>query len=210
MLDAAQFWDKMAESYARSPIGDMDAYEYTLGRTRSYLSADDHVLELGCGTGSTALLLAPHVAQIDATDISQNMITIAQGKAKEAGIINADFKAADAISASDQRYDAVLAFNLLHLIEDVDATLASIAAQTKPGGLFISKTVCKPNGGLSFKHRLMFLALPLMQMIGKAPFVRFSEIADWDARVEAAGFKIIETGNHPIAPPSRYIVARKL
>ena len=54
-----------APKYAKSPIKDVPAYEYTLGRTRSYLKPTDAVLELGCGTGGTALKLADAVAHLD-------------------------------------------------------------------------------------------------------------------------------------------------
>jgi len=47
-----------------------------------------------------------------------------------------------------------------------------------------------------------------MQWLGKAPYVRFMEIAELEHIISSEGFKIIETGNYP--PPSRYIVARKV
>jgi ubiquinone/menaquinone biosynthesis C-methylase UbiE len=53
----------------------------TLDCTRKHLSASDNVLEVGCGTGTTALLLAPSVKQITASDISSRTIEIAREKA---------------------------------------------------------------------------------------------------------------------------------
>src|SRR5690606_31668869 len=76
--DDARFWDRAARKYARDPIKDMIGYERTLDRTVQLLRASDVVLELGCGTGTTALKLAPHVARIVAADVSQEMIAIAQ------------------------------------------------------------------------------------------------------------------------------------
>ena len=70
MQDATLFWDRIAPKYAKSPVRDQQAYEATLARTRSYLGAEDKVLELGCGTGSTALILADAVAEYTATDLS--------------------------------------------------------------------------------------------------------------------------------------------
>lgn len=210
MQNAATFWDKAAEKYARSPISDMDAYEYTLERTRSYLKATDTVLEVGAGTGSTALLLAPNVAHIHATDISAEMTRIARAKAEAEGITNASFATEDTLTTGEPIYDVILAHNLLHLVEDVDAALDAISSRLKPGGLFVSKTVCKPTGGLPLKMRLMFLAIPVMQWLGKAPYVRFTPVEDWDALIESKGHKLLETGNHPVAPPSRYVVAKKL
>ena len=91
MQTAETFWDKNAEKYSRSPVKNVPAYERTLERTRSYLSADDEVLELGCGTGSTALLLADAVKHITGSDISANMIGIARAKAQDKKTANVTF-----------------------------------------------------------------------------------------------------------------------
>ena len=77
MPNDAKFWDKIAAKYAKSPIKNMEAYNQTMDRTKSHLAKDDSVLEVGCGTGSTALLLADSVQHITASDISANMIDIA-------------------------------------------------------------------------------------------------------------------------------------
>lgn len=212
MTNEAAFWDGIAARYAKSPIRDMDAYEYTLGRTRSHLGGDDSVLELGCGTGSTALLLADGVRRIVASDLSPKMIEIGREKARQKGTSNVEFVVAD---VSDPKlagtpFDAVLALNLLHLIPDLPRALADIHGLIRPGGLFISKSVCRPDRALPLKLRLMTWALPILQMLGKAPYVNLMRISELEAQVTAAGFEIIESGNHPVMPPSRYIVARRL
>lgn len=211
MQDAITFWDKTAERYARSPIRDMESYEYTLGRTRSYLKQSDDVLEVGCGTGSTALLLAENVRHLTASDLSPNMIAIGKRKAAAKGITNISFVASDVLGDGINRgpYDVVLALNLIHLLQDTPAVMRHFFTLVKPGGHFISKTVCKPGSGTPLRLRLMLAALPLMQWLGKAPFVKFMEIAELEAHVVDAGFEIVETGNHPAAPPNRYIVARR-
>lgn len=212
MQNAAQFWDKVAEKYARSPIADMDSYTTTLERTRSYLSPDDNILEIGCGTGSTALLLAGNVGQITASDLSANMTSIGSEKAQAQGISNVKFVAAELFDSTIENgpYDCVLAFNLLHLLKDTPAALERINGLLKPGGTFISKTVCQPGSRAPLKFRLIKMILPLMQWIGKAPYVNFMEIAELEGMISDGGFKIIETGNYPASPPSRYIVARKI
>lgn len=209
MQQAVEFWDNNAEKYSKSPIRDMGAYEYTLGRTRSYLSETDRVLEVGCGTGSTALLLAPDVTHITASDLSENMIRIAERKALEEDVSNVSFIASDLFgSALNQGpYDAVLALNLIHLLEDTPAAMKRFSELVKPGGMFISKTVCKPGKGTHLKFRLMLMIVPIMQLLGKAPFVKFIEIPELERHITDAGFKIIETGNYP--PPGRFVIAKK-
>ncbi len=207
MANSTNFWDGVAEKYSKSPIKDVPAYEYTLGRTRSYLKSTDTVLELGCGTGGTAIDLAKNVAQMTATDVSGAMLDFGRAKAKETP--NIAFERCDVADAPKGPFDVVMAFNLIHLIPDTDAALTNIHARLKPGGLFISKTPCNPERRAPLGYRLLRLAIPVMQLVGKAPFVRFMDVAAWDAKVTAAGFEIIESGNHPAHPPSRYLVARK-
>lgn len=212
MQNKAKFWDDAAEKYAQSPIADMDSYNATLDRTRSYLTKTDRVLELGCGTGSTALLLAPHVSHITASDISSNMLEIAREKVQVDGISNTEFITADLFDEKLETtpYDSVLALNLLHLVNDLPAALHRINMLLKPGGTFISKTFCPSGERMTFKLSLMKMALPLAQMLGKAPYVNFMGISDLENAIISAGFKIVETGNYPASSPTRYIVAQKI
>lgn len=196
------FWDKAAPKYAKAAISDQAAYEYTLGRTRAHLSKTDQVLELGCGTGSTALLLAPDVGHYTATDYAAGMIDIARAKPGDAD--NITFEVMDQIPETGG-YTAVLGFNLFHLIPDMERRFAEIHALLPDGGLFISKTPCIKGGGI--KWLLIGMILPLMQALGKAPFVGRFTAATLENAITSAGFDIIESGDHPA--PSRYIVARK-
>lgn len=201
MTDAA-FWDRAAPKYAKSKISDMPAYEETLARVRSHLSPTDTALELGCGTGSTALLLRDSVAAYSASDISTGMIEIARAKD---GAAHIDFRVAgtDAASYPDLNPNVILAFNLLHLVPSFEATLTEIHQMLPNGGLFISKT---PAIGQKWYYRPIVGAL---RLIGKAPFVRFLTVEDVDREIEAAGFQIVETGLYPPKTPSRFVVARK-
>lgn len=210
MQNAEEFWDNTAEKYAKSQIADMDSYTYTLGRTRSYLSADDKVLEFGCGTGSTALLLAKDVLHITASDLSSNMTEIGSNKARDQGVTNIKFVTSDIYSSEFENgsYDAVLAHNLLHLLEDLPSAIVQIRNLLKPGGTFISKTPCQSEKPMPFKFRIMMAVLPLMQWVGKAPYVNIPQIKNLEEIMTSNGFKIVECGNHPA--PGRYIVATKI
>ncbi len=206
MHTAEQFWDSVADKYAKSPIKDMTAYEKTIERTRAHLSKDDMVLELGCGTGSTALLLAPSVRHITATDISSRMVQIAEEKVEDQGIENVEFlQSTHTGDALTEPFDAVLAYNYLHLLENPAEEIARVQALLKPGGVFISKTVC-----LIGRYRLVRLILPLMRLFRMAPAnVSFLKPEAVDAMMKDAGFQIVETGNYPTAPVAHFVVARK-
>jgi ubiquinone/menaquinone biosynthesis C-methylase UbiE len=205
----ARFWDRIARKYAADPIKDMEGYERTLERTRHYLRAGDTVLELGCGTGTTALKLAPHVSRLLATDLSAEMIAIAQEKAAARAGDNAEFAVAVPERAPwpDGAFDAVLAFNLWHLVADRAAALAHVHRVLKPGGLLVSKTPC-----LGEMNPLIRLAVPVMQLFGKAPYVAIFSADALQREIEAAGFAIVERARHGSGrkeEPRIFLVARK-
>lgn len=207
-IDDARFWDRTARKYAADVIADPAGYERTLERTQHYLKAGDAVLEVGCGTGTTALRLAPCVARLVATDVSGEMIAIAREKAAAQGCANAVFEAAraDAPDRPDGSFDAVLAFNVLHLVAARAAVLRNIHRLLKPGGLFISKTPCLAQMGLPVR-----LLVPVMQAIGKAPHVAFFTDAELEREITAAGFKIVERARHGTRGKDTrpFLVARK-
>ncbi|PIV74479.1 MAG: hypothetical protein COW55_09100 [Rhodobacteraceae bacterium CG17_big_fil_post_rev_8_21_14_2_50_65_11] len=207
MPGAATFWDRFAPKYAASPIRDVPAYEATLQHTTQHLAANDRVLEIGCGTGSTALRLAPHVAQYVASDLSGEMLAIAREKAEAAGQGNLSFEqaAADCGQLPEGPFDAVLAFSILHLLDDLDRGLSEVRAVLKPGGLLISKTVCL--GGVLIVLRPVVGA---MARFGKAPHLRFLTGAQLRARIEAAGFEIVESRDFHNSSKRVHFVARKI
>lgn len=188
-----RFWDRSSKRYARSRISDQAGYERTRERTSALLKPDDRVLELGCGTGTTALRLAGPVDSYLATDISAGMVAIAEEKRAESPIAGLTFRVATAetLVAEAERFDAVLGFNYLHLVRDLSGTLRRIHALLAPGGLFISKTPC-----LGDMNPLIKLALPFMQMIGKAPHAGVFSAQKLASLISAAGFEILSTERH--------------
>jgi ubiquinone/menaquinone biosynthesis C-methylase UbiE len=205
----ARFWDRAARKYAAAPIGDTAGYERTLARTREYLKPGDDALEFGCGTGTTALKLAPSVARYVATDISPEMIAIAREKAGKEGVGNAEFAVAtpDAAPWPNASFDAVMAFNLLHLVTGRAEALADAHRLLKPGGLFISKTPC-----LKEMNPLIRLVVPVMQAFGRAPYVAFFSARELEQEIEAAGFEIVERARHASRGKDAriFLVARKV
>jgi ubiquinone/menaquinone biosynthesis C-methylase UbiE len=205
----ARFWNRVARKYAASPITDMAGYERTLERTRYYLKSTDAVLEIGCGSGTTALKLAPSVARIVGADISSEMIAIAREKAAAEGHGNTEFEVATPETAPwpDESFDMALAFNVLHLLPHREAALQTVRRLLKPGGLFISKTP-----SLGEMNPIFRAIVPVMQAFGQAPYVAFFSGAELDQDVAAAGFEIVERARHGSRrKDSRpFLVARRL
>lgn len=205
--DDARFWDRIARKYAADPIKDMAGYERSVARIRSSLAPTDSVFELGCGTGTTALQLAPHVTSIVATDISKEMISIAREKGASAGCRNVNFTVATGhrLPSADAAFDVVLALNVLHLVRDRGEVLAEVRRILRPGGLFISKTPCIGEMNMAIR-----LAIPVARAIGKAPHVETFTAHALEASIAAAGFDIVETMRHGSTrkDPRIFVVAR--
>lgn len=211
-MEAAQFWNRVAERYARSPIADPEAYEATLRRARAHLKTTDNALELGCGTGTTAMRLADAVNHYTASDCASAMLEIGREKARDAGAANLDFELSqiDARNPEFGRFDVVLAFNVLHLLPNLPGTLRQISAALPPGGRFISKTPCWPESAVPLKYRALSTLLPLMRLLGKAPrHVNLRPVGELETLFRVVGFELIEVGDYPAHPPSHFIVAQK-
>jgi ubiquinone/menaquinone biosynthesis C-methylase UbiE len=207
----ARFWNRTSRNYAKGAIADPAGYARTLDRTRALLKPDDNVLELGCGTGTTALRLAGEVRSYLATDISTEMIAIANEKlaaATNPPIPTLTFRTttAEALAPDTTQFDAVLGFNYLHLVRDLPGTLRHIHTLLAPDGLFISKTPC-----VGEMNPLIRLALPAMRAIGKAPYAGVFRAAALRQYIDAAGFDILAVENHASKGNDNrpYIVARK-
>lgn len=192
-MDDARFWDRFARRYAASKIKDEAGYERTLARTVELIRDMPSVLEVGCGTGTTALRLAPSVGQLLATDISGGMIAIAKEKAAAQGCTNVSFAVAspETVEAGEGAFDAVLAFNLLHLLRDRAAALAHLRRLLKPGGLLITKTTC-----LTELNPLIRMVIPVMQWVGLAPYLSSFTAETLAKEMAAAGFDVVEQARH--------------
>ena len=146
------FWDLQAKGYSKKPVADEAAYQKKIEKTREYLNLDTEVFEFGCGTGSTAIRHAPLVKHILAIDGSAKMIEIAQKKADSEKIKNITFKTEtiDAFSSPKESYDVVLGMNILHLVKNKEEVVSQVHDMLKPGGVFISSTVCLSNTSIFF------------------------------------------------------------
>ena len=199
--DSAAFWDRFADRYAARPIRDVAAYEAMLAEVAARLSPDARVLEIGCGTGGIAIRLAQGVAQYVATDLSAEMIRIARARPAPDSL---RFDRADAGDLpGGGAFDAICAFNVLHLVDDLPGLLRRLHQGLAPGGMLISKTWCFAD--LPLRLRLLFR---LMRLAGLFPPARFLSQPALEQAIRDAGFAIEAThvfGSRPEAP---FILAR--
>lgn len=165
-----KFWDLIASKYAASPISDRSAYETKIQKIKTFLTSEQVVLDIGCGTGTQCGDIAGHVKQVTGIDISGKLLAIAGRRMAERKLDNVEFLQ---ISVFDERFqpgsfDVVMAFFVLHFFEDIDAVFKRIHSLLKPGGLFISEAAC-----LGDKNKLMGSLLRFGGHLGVVPKLIF-------------------------------------
>ena len=204
MNGPARFWDRMAERYSKQPVADEVAYQKKLQITREYLRPDMDVLEFGCGTGSTAIAHAPYVKHIRATDVSSKMIEIARDKARAQKIENVTFErlSIDELSRSETTVDAVLALNILHLLDDKADAIAKVHQWLKLGGVFVSSTIC-----LGDKMKFFKAIAPVGKLFGLT--LKVFSANELKSCLTDAGFEI-DCEWHPDESKAAFLVAKKV
>ena len=205
MDHSARFWDRIAERYAKKPVANEAAYQKKLQITREQFRPDMEVLELGCGTGSTAIAHAPYVEHIRAIDISSKMIEIAQRKADAANVQNVTFErsAIDDLDLPEQSLDAVLALSVLHLLDDKDAVIAKVGTALRPRGILVTNTPC-----LADTMRWFQPFARIVGWLGLIPSVTFFTTEDLRNSFIRAGFDI-EHEWRPAKGKAVFMLARK-
>jgi len=165
------------------------------------------VFEFGCGTGTTAIYHAPYVKKISAIDASGKMIEIAQARARAKSIDNVSFVVGDIedYKVVNGGHDVVMAHSILHLLKDKDQVLAKIHAMLKPGGIFVSSTMCV---GDSFIGSAIGTAVSLVAYTGLLPYINIFTGDQLVDSIKQAGFAI-EHQWRPKAMAALFLIARK-
>ena len=173
--------------------------------TNEYLQKDNYILDFGCGAGAITNKLAKSVQAIEAIDISSGMIELAQKRAEENAIANINYRQ---ISIFDEHlgegtFDVILAFNVLHYINDMPSLIERINSLLKADGIFISSTACLKEKR-SFLRSLLFALMKL----GIMPRTEFYKKSDLESLITTGGFNII-TSEKISTLPEYFIVMRK-
>jgi 2-polyprenyl-3-methyl-5-hydroxy-6-metoxy-1,4-benzoquinol methylase len=201
------FWDGLAERYAAKPVDDPAAFQRKIAITKALITPESTVLDVGCGTGSLALILAPHAREVHGLDLSPGMLKIARSKAANQGVSNVSFHTGtlEGLTAFEPgTLDVVCAYSLLHLVHDRAATLARMWELLRPGGALVTSTVVLAGGLTPY-----WLMMPVMRWLGKAPYVAVISRDKLEAEIRAAGFVDVSTPDVGAKPIVTFMVARK-
>jgi ubiquinone biosynthesis O-methyltransferase len=173
--------------------------------SKEFLEKDNYLLDFGCGSGAITNKLAKEVKAIEAIDISSGMLEFAKRQAKENSIGNINYIQTSIFDErfKDETFDVILAFNVLHYIEDMPSLLERISSLLKPNGVFISSTAC-----LKEKRSFMRYLVLVLTKLGIMPNTNFYNKIELETLIENGNFGIIKS-ERISKLPEYFIVSRK-
>ena len=195
MMNKTQiFWDKQAKRFDDSEKQFEPASQELIARTKEYLNANDNVLDFGCATGTKTLELADGIKHIHGLDISAEMISEAIKKKNKVNVTNVSFSQGTIFNDDLEKasFEKIIAYAIIHLLEDSEKVIQRIHELLKPGGLFISATACFKDK-MDFKTRLEFTTYRFMKRLGIFPLhLNMFKTSDIEQLINSQNFNIVK------------------
>lgn len=140
-LKAAATYNAAADHFDESPLAFWDHH----GRRAVQLAAlrpGDRVLDVGCGTGASALPAAKAVGgtgHVTGLDVAENMLQRARDKALAEGLGNVAFRLADmtACGEPDNSFDAIISVFSIFFVPDMERQVGELWRMLRPGGRLV-------------------------------------------------------------------------
>ena len=145
--DVQQTFGRAAANYAvsRTHNGgpDLDAM---LAAARLQGPQPGRLLDIGTGAGHTAFAFAPHIAQVEALDLTQEMLEQVERGARERGLTNIRCQRGDAeaLPYPDDSFEIATSRLCAHHFHDVRKFVAEVARILRPGGTFLLEDSMAP------------------------------------------------------------------
>jgi len=212
MDNIQKFWDKQAKRYDNSERQFEQVFKKIVSKTKTYLTKNDTVLDFGCATGSKTFELAESSGFIYGIDISPEMINEALNKLQaKKNIKNAGFASGSIFENefSNKVFDKIIAYGVLHLLNNKEDVIQKIHEMLAPGGLFISTTACLKDK-MKLKNRIEFLLYVIIKKLGIFPLhLNMFTTTDVEKLISDSKFEILESERIFNGITISFIVAQK-
>lgn len=135
------FWDNVAFVYdVFANVINKKADEKLCAAVARLISPADAVLECACGTGLLSGVIAPRCKSLVATDLSANMLRRAQKKCGKYPTVRFESGNIMHLAYPDESFDAVVAANVIHLLDAPYKALRELDRVCRHGGRLIIPT----------------------------------------------------------------------
>ena len=135
------FWDRVAWIYDVFANGiNRKANKALCAEVVKWIGPSDEVLECACGTGLLTCVIAPRCGSLIATDFSEKMLKRAEKKCRKYENVQFEQRNIMQLPYPDGRFDAVIAANVIHLLDEPIRALRELDRVCKPGGRIILPT----------------------------------------------------------------------
>ena len=141
------FWDNVAWVYDLFANGiNRKANRALCEAVAQMIQSEDEALECACGTGLLSGVIATRCKSLIATDFSVNMLRRAERKYRN--LPNIRFEPCDIMQLPypDERFDVVIAANVIHLLDEPEKALQELSRVCRPGGRIILPTYMNRSG----------------------------------------------------------------
>lgn len=140
-MTTAEYWDQQAPTFDDEPdhgLRDPAVRAAWADLLLPRLPDEADVADLGCGTGTLAVLLGRAGHCVSGVDLSPRMVDVARVKAADAGV-RADFVVGDAATPPwyPGSFDVVLSRHVLWAMADPREALRRWVGLLRPGGLLL-------------------------------------------------------------------------
>ena len=148
------------------------------------------ILDIGCGGGLLSEPMCRLGAEIVGVDPAPGNIEIARLHAAEGGL-RIDYRAATAedLAAAGEKFDVVLAMEVVEHVADVDAFLATCASMVRPGGVLVLATINRTLKALALAIGGAEYVLRWLPR-GTHEYRKFVKPAEAEAALAAAGLEV--------------------
>ena len=115
-------------------------YKGIADEIKLHVCENDVVLECACGTGLLTLPMAQICKELIATDYSDGMLKLTRKKVGEYANTKIQKANISDLPFEDDRFDVVVAANVIHLVDDPAKALSELKRVCKPGGKLVIPT----------------------------------------------------------------------
>jgi ubiquinone/menaquinone biosynthesis C-methylase UbiE len=203
----ASYWGKLAELYDDSTLLAGGTYPPIIEKLRGEFHPEEKLLDVGAGTGSLTVHIAPLVGHVTCTDIAPGMIERAKVRLHNFDHVAYGVEDARALCFENDSFDVVLCCNVLHQLSRPERAVSEFRRVLRPGGKLLAITLCMGHMSVWAKLRT---AVEYVVRFGVPPAGSPFTLSSFTRLIAEAGFDVREAVLVTEKPfPTSYVSASK-